>query len=72
MAELTFYFFAVSACAFAFLTVTSRHIFHSAIWLSLVLLSVAGIYFLLGAEFLGTIQILVYIGGVITLFFFSL
>ena len=57
---------------FGLFTVTSRHIFHSAVWLALCLLSVASIYFYLDAEFLGVIQVLVYIGGVITLFVFAI
>src|SRR3989344_3009622 len=36
------------------------------------LLSIAGIYFYLNAEFLGVIQILVYVGGIITLFVFAI
>ena len=72
MAESIFYVIALGACIFAFLTVISRDIFHSAVWLSMTLLSIAGIYFLLEAEFLGVIQILVYIGGIITLFVFAI
>lgn len=41
-------------------------------WLALTLLSVAGIYFYLDAEFLGVVQILVYVGGIITLFIFAI
>ena len=72
MAEFIFYLIALSACVFASLTVISRDIFHSAIWLAMTLLSIAGIYFYLDAEFLGVIQILVYVGGIITLFIFAI
>ena len=72
MAEFIFYSIATGACVFAFLTVLSRDIFHSAIWLALTLLSIAGIYFYLDAEFLGVIQVLVYVGGIITLFIFAI
>ena len=72
MSEIIFYFIALSTCVFAVLTVTSRLIFHSAVWLSLCLLSVAGIYFYLNAAFIGVIQVLVYIGGIITLFIFAI
>ena len=51
---------------------TSRNIFHSAVWLALCLLNLAGIYFYLNAPFLGVIQVLVYIGGIITLFVFAI
>ena len=63
---------AGGACLFALLTVISPHIFHGALWLSMALLSIAGIYFFLGAPFLGVIQVLVYIGGIITLFIFAI
>jgi len=72
MTELIFYFIAVCTCVFAFLTVTARDIFHCAVWLAFCLLSVAGIYFYLDAEFVGVIQVLVYIGGIITLFIFAI
>jgi len=72
MAEIIFYFLALCVCIFSLLTVTSRHIFHSAVWLSMCLLSIASIYFYLEASFVGVIQVLVYIGGIITLFIFAI
>lgn len=72
MAEITFFFIALSVCVFGFLSVISRDIFHCAVWLALALLSIAGIYFYLDAEFLGVIQVLVYVGGIITLFVFTI
>ena len=72
MSEIIFFFIALSTCVFAVLTVTSRHVFHSAVWLALCLMSVASVYFYLDAEFIGVIQILVYIGGIITLFIFAI
>jgi len=72
VAELIFFLIAAGTIVFAFLTVNSRDIFHSAVWLSMTLLNIAGIYFFLGAEFVGVIQVLVYIGGIITLFVFAI
>ena len=72
MSVVSFYLMAAGACLFALLTVLSRNIFHSALWLSMALLGVAGIYFFLDANFLGVIQVLVYIGGIITLFVFAI
>ncbi len=63
---------AGGACLCALLTVCSPNVFHSAVWLTMSLLSVAGIYLFLGANFLGVIQVLVYIGGIITLFVFAI
>ena len=72
MTEFLFYPIALSVCVFSILTVTSRDIFHSAVWLAMTLLSVTAVYFYLDAEFLGVIQILVYVGGIITLFVFAI
>lgn len=72
MNEIILFLIILSACVFAFLSVVSRDIFHCAVWLALTLLSIAGIYFYLEAEFLGVIQVLVYVGGIITLFVFAI
>lgn len=67
-----FYCIAVSVCVFAVLAVVARNIFHSALWLAMMLLSVAGIYFYLEAPFLAVVQILIYVGGIVTLFIFTI
>ena len=72
MFEIFFYFIAFSAVVFAILSVISRDIFHCAVYLAMTLLSVSGIYFYLHAEFLGVVQILVYVGGIMTLFIFAI
>ncbi len=72
MTEFVFYTIAVGLCAFALLSVTVGDVFHSAVWLTFTLLSVAGVYFLLGAPFIGVIQVLVYVGGIMTLFIFAI
>lgn len=72
MTEFVFYTIAVSLCVFAVLAVTVGDVFHGALWLTFTLLSVAGIYFFLGAPFLGVIQVMVYVGGIMTLFIFAI
>ena len=72
MAVGIFYIIATCVCVFAVLAVTQRDVFHCALWLAMTLLSVAGIYFYLDAPFLGVVQILVYVGGIITLFVFAI
>ncbi len=72
MNEVMFYLIAGCVCIFAVLSVTQRDVFHCALWLAMTLLSVAGIYFYLDAPFLGVVQILVYVGGIITLFVFAI
>ena len=42
--------------------VTSRNVVHAALYLVVTLLSVGGVYLLLGAEFVGWVQILIYVG----------
>lgn len=57
---------------FAALQVTlARNLFHSALWLAVTLLGIAGFYFYLGAEFLGVVQILVYVGAILVLLIFG-
>ncbi len=70
--DLIFYFVAVLTMIFAFCTVLTKNVFHGAIALALTLLSVAGIYFYLEAEFLAIAQVLVYVGAIIILFVFAI
>jgi NADH-quinone oxidoreductase subunit J len=65
-----FYSFAALALTGAILTVTRRNAVHSAIWLIVSLLGVAGLFLLQQAEFLFAIQIVVYVGGIMVLFLF--
>src|SRR6516164_10608875 len=65
-----FYAFAALALAGAILTITRRSAVHSAIWLIVSLLGVAGLYLLQHAEFLFATQIVLYIGGIMVLFLF--
>jgi NADH-quinone oxidoreductase subunit J len=51
--------------------VTLRNLFHAALALVAVLVGVAGIYFALHAEFLAVVQILLYVGAVMTLVIFT-
>jgi NADH-quinone oxidoreductase subunit J len=65
-----FYSFALMTLAGAVLTITRRNAVHSAIWLTVSLLGVAGLYLLQHAEFLFATQIVLYIGGIMVLFLF--
>lgn len=57
---------------FSILTVTTKRIVRSATYLLFVLFATAGIYFLLGYTFLGSVQIMVYAGGIVVLYVFSI
>ncbi|MCR9069302.1 MAG: NADH-quinone oxidoreductase subunit J [Rhodobacteraceae bacterium] len=70
MAAVTFYIFALSALAGGLLTVIARNPVHSVLWLILCFLSSAGLFVLLGAEFVAMLLIIVYVGAVAVLFLF--
>ena len=65
-----FYGFALLVLGGALLTITQRSAIHSAIWLIVSLMGVAGLYLMLQAEFLFAVQIILYIGGIMVLFLF--
>ena len=69
---VVFYFLAVFITACSILTVTTRHMVRSATYLLFTLFGTAGIYFLLGYTFLGSVQIMVYAGGIVVLYVFSI
>ena len=55
----------------AFMALRTRELIHATAWLAALLLGVAGVFLTLGGEFLATIQVLVYVGAVITLILFT-
>jgi NADH-quinone oxidoreductase subunit J len=65
-----FYLFAVSTLLGGLMTVLSRNPVHSVLWLILAFLSSAGLFVLLGAEFVAMLLMIVYIGAVAVLFLF--
>ncbi|MCC5983588.1 MAG: NADH-quinone oxidoreductase subunit J [Rhodobacteraceae bacterium] len=70
IADVTFYAFAVVIVTSALLVVTARNPVHSVLWLILCFLSAAGMFVLLGAEFMAMLLIIVYVGAVAVLFLF--
>ena len=56
----------------AVMVVRSDNLVHSVLWLSVVLVLTAVVFILLGAGFLGGIQLILYTGGVITLMLFGI
>ena len=66
------FFLAAFIAVFSVLTVTTRLMVRAAKWLLFVLFGTAGIYFLLGYTFLGAVQIMVYAGGIVVLYVFSI
>lgn len=67
-----FYILAFLAGASALSVVIFRNLVRAAVGLLFTLLSVAVLYFLLGAEFLGAVQLMVYVGGTLVLVVFGI
>src|SRR6202034_628814 len=65
-----FYLFAAICVASAVMVVTSRNPVHSVLFLILAFVNAAGLFVMLGAEFLAMILIVVYVGAVAVLFLF--
>jgi NADH-quinone oxidoreductase subunit J len=72
IAEIVFYLLAIMSVAAAIGVVTVPNVVHSALFLVLALLGVAGFYILLANEFLALVQILVYAGAIAILVLFGL
>ncbi len=70
--QLIFYLLSFIIIVSSIYVVTLKNIFHSAIFLILTLFSVAGIFILLGAEFLAVSQVLIYVGAVSVLMIFAI
>ena len=70
MTALFFYVFSAVAVASAFMVIASRNPVHSVLYLILAFFNAAGLFLLLGAEFLAMILVVVYVGAVAVLFLF--
>jgi NADH-quinone oxidoreductase subunit J len=70
--QIIFYVLAVFILVTAVLSVTTLKIFRSAIWLLFCLMGIAGLYFWMRVEFIGAVQIVVYVGGIVVLIIFSI
>ena len=68
---IIFYLFAVVTLLSAFFVVTSRNIVHAAFYLLFTFFGVAGIYVMLGADFVAIVQLIVYVGGILILLLFG-
>ena len=67
---LFFYLFAIVCIASAFMVIASRNPVHSVLFLILAFFNAAGLFVMLGAEFLAMILVVVYVGAVAVLFLF--
>jgi len=69
--DIIFYLFAIITLVSAFFVVTTRNIIYSAYYLLFTFFGVAGIYVLLGADFIAIVQLVVYVGGILILLLFG-
>ena len=67
---LTFYAFAAIAVAAAVMVVSARNPVHSVLFLIVTFFTTAGLFVLIGAEFLAMVLVVVYVGAVAVLFMF--
>jgi len=70
VADIAFYAFAIVVVTAGLFVVVSRNPVHSVLWLILAFLSAAGLFVLLGAEFVAMLLVIVYVGAVAVLFLF--
>ena len=69
---IIFYIISALILGTGLLSVCSKNIFRSAIFLLFSLIGIAGLYFLLNVEFIAAVQIVVYVGGIVVLIIFSI
>jgi NADH-quinone oxidoreductase subunit J len=69
---IIFYILSAFILGAALLTVTTRKIFRSAIFLLFTLIGTAALFFWMGVEFVAAVQIIVYVGGIVVLIIFSI
>jgi NADH-quinone oxidoreductase subunit J len=70
--QTAFYYLAAVSVASAVLAITRRNPIHSMLWVLVLFLHVAGIFLLVGAEFLAAVQVVVYAGAILVFYLFFL
>ena len=70
LALLVFYLFAAVAVAAGVMVISARNPVHSVLFLILAFFNAAGLFVLIGAEFLAMVLVVVYVGAVAVLFLF--
>ena len=70
--QIIFYVLAIIIMFFSIMAVTSKQMIRSATYLLFVLLATAGLYLLMGYEYLFAVQTAVYAGGIMVLFIFAI
>ncbi len=70
--QVIFFLLSGLILIFSILAITSRRILRAAVFLLIVLLATAGLYFMLNYEFLAAVQLTLYAGGIVVLIIFSI
>jgi NADH-quinone oxidoreductase subunit J len=70
--QIIFYVLAIVIVVFSIFSVVSRRILRAATYLLFVLIGTAGLYLLLGYQFMAAVQISIYAGGIMVLYIFSI
>src|SRR5206468_12322426 len=68
--HIAFYYLAGASVASAVLAITRRNPVHSMLWVLALFLHVAGIFLIVGAEFLAAVQVIVYAGAILVFYLF--
>lgn len=68
---ILFWIFASATCLAAIAVVVTQNVVRMAFWLIVSLGSVAGLFFLIGADFVGATQLMIYVGGTVVLLIFG-
>ncbi len=69
---IAFYIFAISTVILFLITVLSKNILYAMTSLAAGMVMISGFFFLLGADFLGVVQLIVYVGAVMALYAFAM
>jgi len=72
MISFAFYFFAVLITLLFLVTVMSKNILYAMTSLAAGMVLISGLFFMLGADFLGVVQLIVYVGAVMALYSFAM
>lgn len=68
--QLFFGYFAIVMVVLSLVIITRRNPVHSALWMLILFIHLAGMYLFLNAEFIAAVQIILYAGAIIVLFLF--
>ena len=69
---IAFYIFAISTTILFLITVMSKNVLYAMTALAAGMVMISGFFFLLGADFLGVVQLIVYVGAVMALYAFAM